>query len=125
MPFIRYNPNPTGMRRGDCTVRALAKALGKDWDHVFSGLALYGFMLGDMPSANHVWNAYLKANGFHRALIPDTCPDCYTVKDFCTDHPNGVYVLAIDGHVVTAIDGDYFDTWDSGDEIPVYYWAKE
>ena len=21
--------------------------------------------------------------------------------------------------------GDYFDTWDSGQEVPIYYWKKE
>ena len=31
----------------------------------------------------------------------------------------------IDGHVVTVQDGKYYDTWDSGNEIPVYYWEKE
>ena len=49
----------------------------------------------------------------------------YTVNDFCADHPTGTYILCIDGHVVTVQDGKYFDTWDSGNEIPVYYWEKE
>lgn len=48
-----------------------------------------------------------------------------TVKDFCKENPIGTYILAISGHVVAVIDGDYFDTWDSGEEIPIYYWKKE
>lgn len=56
----------------------------------------------------------------------DDLLDDYTVEDFCIDHPNGKYLLAIDGHVVTVIAGFYFDTWeDSGREIPIYYWFKE
>jgi len=35
--------------------------------------------MSDMPSANRVWMAYLKKIGFKKYLIPDTCPDCYTV----------------------------------------------
>ena len=27
--------------------------------------------------------------------------------------------------VVALIDGDWWDAWDSGDEVPVYYWQKE
>lgn len=30
----------------------------------------------------------------------------------------------IDGHVVCVQDGFYWDTWDSGQEIPVYYWER-
>lgn len=123
--YSAYNPNPIGARVGDCTVRAIAKATGQNWKRVYMGLCVDGFSLGDMPSANHVWGAYLRRNGFRRHALPDTCPDCYTVADFCRDHPHGVYVLAISGHVVCAVDGDWYDTWDSGGEIPVYYWAKE
>lgn len=36
----------------------------------------------------------------------------------------GRYLLALDQHVVAVVDGDYYDTWDSGNEIPIYYWMK-
>ena len=119
-----YNPNPTGNRVGDCTVRALTKATGQDWDTVFLELALHGFCLGNMQSANHVWGACLRHHGFVRRIIPDECPDCYTVADFCRDHPRGTYVLALAEHVVAVEDGDVFDSWDSTSEIPIYYWTK-
>lgn len=52
-------------------------------------------------------------------------PDCYNVKDFAQDHPKGRYVVGTGTHVIAVIDGNYYDTWDSGEEIPVYYWEKE
>lgn len=79
----------------------------------------------DMPTANRVWGGLLHRQGFERKNLPDTCPECYTVKDFCKDHPNGVYVLGTGTHVITIIDGDYLDAWDSGNEIPTYYWCKD
>jgi hypothetical protein len=89
---------------------------------------VYGFMMHDMPSANRIWREYLRDCGFSKHLIPDTCPSCYTVKDFCSEHPIGTYILGIDenknGHVVAVINGDYYDTWDSGNEIPSFYWRK-
>ena len=48
----------------------------------------------------------------------------YTVEDFCIDHPHGVYVLGCDGHVLTVVDGLYYDSWDSGGEVPIYYWER-
>lgn len=123
--YSAYNPNPMGARVGDCTVRAISRATGEGWDTVYCGLCVEGLRLCDMPTANHVWGAYLRRHGFRRCALPDDCPDCYTVADFCRDHPHGTYVLAISGHVVCVDDGRYYDTWDSGAESPAYYWYKE
>ena len=125
MGFSYFNPNPAGRQVGDCTVRAISKATGQSWDETYMGLCLQGLIMGDMPSANSVWGAYLRQPGFARNVIPNTCPDCYTVAEFAADHPRGVYVLALSSHVVRVADGSYFDTWDSGSEIPLFYWAKE
>ncbi len=121
----QYNPNPCGRIVGDCVVRAISKALDKPWNDVYTGITLDGYILCDMPSANHVWGAYLKRNGWRRHLIPDDCPDGYTVADFAADNPEGVYILAISGHAVAVCDGDWYDTFDSGAELPIYYWKKE
>lgn len=122
--FVEYNANPISRRVGDCTVRAISKALGQSWEETYSGMAIQGMVMYDMPSGNSVWGAYLKYKGYDRNIIPNTCPDCYTVKDFCNDHPEGSYVLALGSHAVAVENGKYFDTWDSGDEIPLYYFEK-
>ena len=109
---------------GDCTVRAISKALGQDWETTYTGLALQGFMMADLPSANAVWGAYLRGNGFKRYIIPEECPDFYCVSDFAAEHPRGTYILALSGHVVCVCDGDIYDTWDSSEETPLYYWER-
>lgn len=119
------NPNPYNNFVGDCTVRAISIILNQDWDETYLYLTMKGYEMGDMPSSNAVWGAYLKSMGFKRYIIPNECPDCYTVKDFCKDHPKGHYILATGTHVIAIIDGFYYDTWDSGELIPIYYWKKE
>ena len=81
-------------------MRAITKATGKDWKSVYTALSVYGYNLSDMPSANHVWGAYLRSQGFKRYIVDDHGQDMYTVEDFCRDNPEGTYILAIDGHVV-------------------------
>ena len=120
-----YNPSPTGRTVGDCSVRAVAKALGTDWETAYIMNAINGFRLNDMPSSDSVWGATLRQHGFARHAVPNTCPDCYTAEDFCRDHPKGVYVLGFGGHVATAVDGALFDSWDSSRNIPQFYWTKE
>ena len=120
-----YNPNPTGRRVGDCSVRAVSAALGIDWESAFCLLANAAFQMGDMPSSDSVWGAVLRMHGFKRRAVPDTCPDCYTAEAFAADHPEGVYVLGFGGHVATVVGGDLFDSWDSSQLSPQFYWYKE
>lgn len=119
-----YNPNPSKNRVGDCVVRAISKALRQDWETTYAGLTVYGFMLHDMPNANWIWGAYLEDEGFKQRVIDKHGKRIYTVEDFCNDHPKGTFILAIDSHVVCVVDGKYYDSWDSGKEIPIYYWTK-
>ncbi len=124
--FVEYNPNPSGKRTEDCTVRALSKALGLDWDSTYVKLSMTGMKHKDLMHKNYVWDDLLRSYGFKRYAIPNTCPDCYTVADFAADHPRGLYVLGTGDHVVTIESGDWFDTWDSGDQVPlIYYWRDD
>ena len=125
MAFIQYNPNPDGNRVGDCTIRAISKLLAQDWNTTYIELCLQGYILKDMPSSNNIWGSYLTSKGYIRQVIPNTCPDCYTVRQFAEENPQGAFLLATGSHVVTVIDGNYYDSWDSGDEIPIYLFRKE
>lgn len=120
--YVYYQPNPCGRSVGDCSVRALSAALGLDWEEAFDLLSSAAKKMCDMPSSDSVWGAVLRMHGFYKKAIPNFCPDCYTVKNFCHDHPDGVYVLGFGGHVATVIDGDLYDSWDSSNEIPIFFW---
>ena len=120
-----YNPNPYGQRTGDCSIRALTKALNKDWDSVFALTAEKGFIQKRVQSTDSVWGAVLRDHGFKRKSLPDSCPDCYTAELFCEDHPEGIYVLGFGGHVATVIDGILFDAWDSSQEPVQFVYYKE
>lgn len=124
MAYIKYNPNPLSAKVGDCVIRALTLALDLDWENAYVKLVLYGLQVADMPSANHVWGSLLQREGYKRYVLPNSCPDCYTIKDFCKDNPKGLFVVATGQHVVTIIDGNYYDSWDSGDEVPIYYFQR-
>lgn len=117
--YKEYNANPINRRGNDCTVRAISKAMGKTWDRVYMDLCLCGARYKDMPSSNYVWGSYLKDNGYVRNV-----EDC-TVSEFADNHPKGTYLLALHGHVVACMNGTYYDTWDSGNEMLIYYWQKE
>jgi hypothetical protein len=126
MSYVYYNPNPRHKKSvGDCTVRALSKALAIPWETAFIDLVSEAYELGDMPSSNAVMQAYLRRRGFRKHIIDDLCPDCYSISDFANEHFRGTYIVGTGTHVVAVVDGDYFDSWDSGDEIPLFYYERE
>ena len=122
--WIQQNPNYLDKHTGDCTVRALSIVLGKNWIWTYLELCIQGLIMAQMPSDNQVWDAFLRSKGFQRETIPNTCPDCYTVRDFCNGHKSGIYVLGTGNHVVAVVDGNYIDDWDSGNEVPLFVWSK-
>lgn len=122
--YVKYNPNPVGNRVEDCAQRAISAALDVDWDTASDLIYEMARSMGTTTHDDAAWGAVLRRAGFVRQIIPNTCPDCYTVADFCRDHPRGVYVLKTAGHVVAVIDGRAWDTWDSTGEIPAYYWHR-
>jgi hypothetical protein len=123
--YVSYNANPLRNIVGDCVIRTISKAEGKSWDEIYTAVCLEGAYLGDMPTANAVWGSYLRRIGYKRTPIEDKGKEYYTVADFCADNPQGVYILAMESHVVAVCDGRYFDTWDCGNEPPLYSWKKE
>ncbi len=126
MSYVYYNPNPKNMKTvGDCTVRAISKALNISWETAFIDLVMQAYEMADMPSSNAVMNAYLRTKGFRRYVIDNKCPNCFSVKDFAYDNPSGIYVLGTGSHVITVVDGNYYDSWDSGDVIPIYYYKRD
>lgn len=124
MAYKYYNPNPLFKSTGDCVIRAITKILNQSWDMTYWDLCKLGYELGDWGNSNTVWNAYLRSKNFIRRIIPNTCPICYTIKDFCNDFKYGKFILATGNHVVAVVDGDYYDSFNSGSEVPIFYYER-
>ena len=122
--WIEYLNNPCARHVGDCAVRAIALALGVDWEDAYIMLADAGLQMCDVMTANSVIDAVLRRNGFYKELIPATRHDDYTAEDFCRDNPVGTYVLGFGTHVACVINGDLYDSWNISQEIPQYVWMR-
>lgn len=116
-----FNPNPSGKSVGDCAIRAVCKALDLDWGASYIALCVQGYAMNDLPNADVVWCSLLKSRGFEKGIVPNSCPDCYTVGDFARDNTNGIYVLGTGRHAVCVKYGTIYDSWDSSSEIPLFY----
>lgn len=117
--YRRYNENPCGKKVGDCVIRAVSKGLDQDWQKTYIDICILGLKMCDMPSSNSVWEKYLTDNGFFRKTS-----NFETVQGFSEKHPKGKYILATGSHVIAVEDGDYYDAWDSGQEVITHYFEK-
>lgn len=121
-----FNNNPLGRKAvGDCSVRAISKALGISWDEAHDLLADMSKQMGTIMNDNDVISAVLRMHGFYKENLPCVRDHCYTIKEFARDNPIGIYVVGTGTHVVTIINGDYYDSFpQSGDENVICFWVK-
>lgn len=120
--WIFANPNPKRKQVPDCVIRAVSIALNEPWYKIYDELTDVGRMDANMPSADAVWGHYLYSKGFEPFLLPFTCPQCTTINEFTKMYPKGTYIIGTGTHAVAVIDGNYYDSWDSGEEIPSFFW---
>ena len=120
--WIKANPNPAQKEVPDCVIRAIAIALNMPWLQVFDELYSVARMDFNMPSADSVWGHYLYLKGFEPFSLPYECPKCITIEEFTRRFSQGIYIIGTGAHAVAVINGNYYDSWDSGSEICSFFW---
>ena len=122
--WIKVNPNPIKKQVPDCVIRAFCIALNKPWLEVFDELTSLARSEFSITADDNIWGLYLYEHGFDQFLLPHECPRCITIRQFCNIFPKGLYIIGTGSHAVTVIDGNYYDSWDSGNEIPTFFWRR-
>lgn len=120
--WVKCNINPAKKDVGDCVIRAVGISTDQSWLDVYDAVCLTGREEFDMPSSDAVWGLYLYRHGFEPFILPRRCPRCVTVKAFCAMYPKGAYIIGTGQHAVAILDGDYYDSWDSGNQIASFFW---
>ena len=123
--WIFANPNPCRKEEPDCVVRAISLATEQTWDEVHEDLCRLSGVLCTMPSVNWLWGRYLSMCGFEKFMLPESCPECVTVREFTRRFPEGTYVIGTGNHAICIRNGNHMDLWDSGDEVPTYFYRKK
>lgn len=121
--WIYANPNPARKQVPDCVIRAICIALDKTWTEVSDELYFsYARRYFSVTCDDAIWGRYLYDYGFEPFLLPHICPKCVTIDEFTKMYPRGTYIIGTGSHAVAVIDGNYYDSWDSGQEIPSFFW---
>ena len=120
--WIFQNPNPKKKIVPDCVIRAICIALQLSWYEVFDILSELARAECSVTCDDQLWGKLLYRMGFTPFAIPLNLPTSITIKQFCKMFPHCRYIIGPGSHAVAIIDGNYYDSWDSGNEIPSFFW---
>ena len=116
--WVYYNRNTDGEHISDCVTRAISTATGLSYPqirkklHHTSRLFKCDKLMRDCYS-----NLLDRVFEFERV-------DCrgLSVGEFADLHPYGTFILRVDGHATTIIDGDCYDIFDCLDMMCDIAW---
>ena len=108
-----YNPHPKGLSTDDCVKRAIVVVTGMDYSKVQRELNEYKTVTG-AKSFNSVKNLRYVEDILKAKKISLDVE--MTVDEFCKKYPKGRYILDMDEHWSSCVDGCIYDTWDCGNK---------
>jgi hypothetical protein len=126
-------------KAGDCGARAMAIALGIDYQTAYNELAQANKDKGFTKSARNgiykdVYSDVLKRHGW----VWHSAPKFKVLEGYknsegkvlfgrkakCSDMPSGIVIARQAGHYVAVIDGIPNDIWDCSNKMVYGYWGK-
>ncbi len=120
-----YNPNPKDRNIGDCTLRSYCAAFNISWDQAFDIASQVAKENSSMIQyvadkvLTEVFNCTVSEK-YNKKTVKSK--DRITVNEFAMTHPYGTYILHVRQHQVTVKNGEYWDSWDSGEKkIDIVY----
>ena len=128
--FKYYQPNKKDLKDnyGDCTIRALSKALDCTWLEAFDRTIPYcrEFQVSNIFSApSNIERQMIEPLGFkYYGISNKKGSKRPTVDGFAKTHTTGTFILNVANHEVACVDGYYYDTWDCGECCLYGYYEK-
>lgn len=120
--WIYANPNPDNNNVPDCVIRAVCIALNKPWEEVSDELYSVARKHHSVTCDDNIWGRYLFELGFEPFVLPHVCPRCTTIDEFTQYYSRGIYIIGTGYHAVAVLDGNFYDTWNSGNELATFFW---
>ena len=116
MSYKFYNANVLGEFHNDCTVRAISLAEGKTWDETYSELSQIAQQNGIVFDDVNFIEPFLD-NRYDRQCFIEKY-----VGEFAEEHPEGTYLITMNGHITCCKDGTIYDTFDCRNRIMWCAW---
>lgn len=112
-----YNANANNNFVNDCVIRAISVAENRSWGDTYDDLSRIakknGILLDDVNFVEPLLDyRYSRIKTYPRD----------TVQDIIEDHPYGVYLVTMNGHITVIKNGIVYDTFDCRDRLVKNAW---
>ena len=117
--FRYWNENPQNERHNDCVTRAITLASGLPYEEVRRKLFHTSKLLRCESKLCPTCYSFLI-----QEVLGGVPKDCHkmTVEEFAELHPNGVYLVRMDGHLSAIVENCVFDTFDCRGHLLTNAW---
>jgi hypothetical protein len=122
-----FQPNKKDLkdRYGDCAIRALCKAQNMEWLDAYDLMWKLTREVQCPFNSKYGFESIMKQLGYTYGGISNKKGTVRpSVRQFAKQNPKGTYICVVANHYVTIVDGDYYDTWDSGSSSMYGYWKR-
>ena len=116
--YVRYIHNDDKVTRNDCVTRAISLASGLPYSTVRKKLRYTGRLLECQRLCVSCYEFLIREV---LGGVPKNC-EGMTINDFADLHPEGTYLLRMDGHITTLIDFTLYDIFDCRQERITNAW---
>lgn len=100
-----YNANSKGNHVNDCVIRALSVAENVSWDKMYEKLSDIAQEQGIILDDINFVERYLDER------YPRACHYAETVEEFIEEHPKGIFLITMPGHITVVKNGYLIDTF--------------
>ena len=111
-----YNANAKGRFTNDCVIRAISLAEDKTWNETYDELSEIaqrnGIILDDVQFVEPLLDSRYERMCFREKYV----------GEFIEEHPKGVYLITMKGHITCVINGVLYDTFDCRDRVMWCAW---
>jgi hypothetical protein len=116
--YYNRNDDPT-IHRNDCVTRAISLASGLPYAEIRRKLRNTASLLDCESSLCPTCYSFLI-----QEVLGGVPKDCHqmTVEEFADLHPNGVYLVRMDGHLSAIVENCVFDTFDCRGHLLTNAW---
>lgn len=112
-----YNLNPQDRALPDCVCRAISLATRTDYNCVLDMLFDNGVCYSCDELTIDCYGKMLNGLGYKAVEVKDK-----KVSDICSEFPDNIVLIRIEGHLTCSVNGTCYDIWDCTDREVDKYW---
>lgn len=124
--WIEYNNNPKQRNVDDCVIRAITKCFNSTWCETYRILGEVACQTGYIYNDRRNYDSYIYKMGYVKCVVDGLELTVNQIANIQQQMGGSrSWLVRVNGHLTTAVDGMFYDTWDCGRRKATSIFVKE